>query len=88
MSCPPHQVTPRLVRRADAITELLLLLLTTCRCLEGRYSESLPAASVIICFHDESWSTLLRTVHSVLDTAHEHLREILLVDDLSQHGGV
>ncbi|XP_075900482.1 polypeptide N-acetylgalactosaminyltransferase 15-like [Nelusetta ayraudi] len=56
-------------------------------CLEDHYSETLPAASVIICFHDESWSTLLRTVHSVLDTAHEqHLREVLLVDDLSQHG--
>lgn len=26
-------------------------------------------------------------MHSVLDTAHEHLREVLLVDDLSQHGG-
>ncbi|CAB1320586.1 unnamed protein product [Coregonus sp. 'balchen'] len=56
-------------------------------CLVERYSESLPSASVVICFHDEAWSTLLRTVHSVLDTApKEHLREVLLVDDLSQHG--
>lgn len=57
------------------------------RCLVERYSESLPSASVVICFHDEAWSTLLRTVHSVLDTApKEYLREVLLVDDLSQHG--
>ncbi|KAM9418562.1 polypeptide N-acetylgalactosaminyltransferase 15-like isoform 2-T2 [Salvelinus alpinus] len=56
-------------------------------CLVERYSESLPSASVVICFHDEAWSTLLRTVHSVLDTApKEYLREVLLVDDLSQHG--
>ncbi|KAL0961834.1 hypothetical protein UPYG_G00332280 [Umbra pygmaea] len=56
-------------------------------CLVERYSESLPSASVVICFHDEAWSTLLRTVHSVLDTApRKHLREVLLVDDLSQHG--
>ncbi|XP_019905762.2 polypeptide N-acetylgalactosaminyltransferase 15 isoform X2 [Esox lucius] len=57
------------------------------KCLEERYSQSLPSASVVICFHDEAWSTLLRTVHSVLDTApKEHLKEVLLVDDLSQHG--
>lgn len=57
-------------------------------CLGGQYSESLPSASVVICFHNEAWSTLLRTVHSVLDTApRQYLREVLLVDDLSQHGG-
>lgn len=57
------------------------------RCLGEQYSESLPSASVVICFHDEAWSALLRTVHSVLDTApKQHLQEVLLVDDLSQHG--
>ncbi|XP_070703020.1 polypeptide N-acetylgalactosaminyltransferase 15-like [Pempheris klunzingeri] len=56
-------------------------------CLGEKYSESLPSASVVICFHDEAWSTLLRTVHSVLDTApKQYLQEVLLVDDLSQHG--
>ncbi|XP_036371949.1 polypeptide N-acetylgalactosaminyltransferase 15-like [Megalops cyprinoides] len=56
-------------------------------CLSQQYSASLPSASVVICFHNEAWSTLLRTVHSVLDTApRQHLQEILLVDDLSQHG--
>uniref|UniRef100_A0A3P8TTK1 Uncharacterized protein n=1 Tax=Amphiprion percula TaxID=161767 RepID=A0A3P8TTK1_AMPPE len=56
-------------------------------CFGEQYSESLPSASVVICFHDEAWSTLLRTVHSVLDTApRQYLQEVLLVDDLSQHG--
>ncbi|XP_056154740.1 polypeptide N-acetylgalactosaminyltransferase 15-like [Lampris incognitus] len=56
-------------------------------CMGEQYSESLPSASVVICFHNEAWSTLLRTVHSVLDTApKQHLREVLLLDDLSQHG--
>ncbi|XP_074469889.1 polypeptide N-acetylgalactosaminyltransferase 15-like [Sebastes fasciatus] len=56
-------------------------------CLVEQYSESLPSASVVICFHDEAWSTLLRTVHSVLDTVpKQYLQEVLLVDDLSQHG--
>lgn len=56
-------------------------------CLQQHPEESLPTASVILCFHDEAWSTLLRTVHSILDTApRAFLKEIILVDDLSQQG--
>ncbi|KAG5836468.1 hypothetical protein ANANG_G00255110 [Anguilla anguilla] len=44
----------------------------------------LPTTSVIIVFHNEAWSTLLRTVYSVLHTAPAVLlAEILLVDDAS-----
>eukprot|EP00069_Balaena_mysticetus_P010944 bmy_20831T0 len=58
-----------------------------CRCLQQHPRDSLPTASVILCFHDEAWSTLLRTVHSILDTApRAYLKEIILVDDLSQQG--
>ncbi|XP_061442156.1 polypeptide N-acetylgalactosaminyltransferase 15 [Rhineura floridana] len=56
-------------------------------CLQQEASPSLLTASVIICFHDEAWSTLLRTVHSILDTApKDFLKEIILVDDLSEQG--
>ncbi|NXD22001.1 GLT15 acetylgalactosaminyltransferase, partial [Spelaeornis formosus] len=56
-------------------------------CLQQKYYSSLPTASVIICFHDEAWSTLLRTVHSIMDTAPKaFLKDIILVDDLSQQG--
>ncbi|KAI2528486.1 polypeptide N-acetylgalactosaminyltransferase 15, partial [Homo sapiens] len=56
-------------------------------CLQQHPQDSLPTASVILCFHDEAWSTLLRTVHSILDTVpRAFLKEIILVDDLSQQG--
>ncbi|XP_054846729.1 polypeptide N-acetylgalactosaminyltransferase 15 isoform X2 [Eublepharis macularius] len=56
-------------------------------CQQQGYSSNLPMASVVICFHNEAWSTLLRTVHSILDTApRAFLKEIILVDDLSTEG--
>ncbi|XP_029291304.1 polypeptide N-acetylgalactosaminyltransferase 6-like isoform X2 [Cottoperca gobio] len=55
-------------------------------CLEQKFwrCPGLPTTSVIIVFHNEAWSTLLRTVYSVLHTAPAALlTEILLVDDAS-----
>ncbi|XP_051857778.1 polypeptide N-acetylgalactosaminyltransferase 11-like isoform X2 [Antechinus flavipes] len=54
-------------------------------CKGKSYPSSLPIASIIICFHNEVLSVLLRTVHSVIDQTPPHLlHEIILIDDHSE----
>ncbi|KAK6166748.1 hypothetical protein SNE40_023374 [Patella caerulea] len=56
-------------------------------CKSRNYGDKLPTVSVVICFINEAFSALIRTVHSVINKTPSHLlAEIILIDDNSQLG--
>ncbi|KAH9635993.1 hypothetical protein HF086_005845 [Spodoptera exigua] len=53
-------------------------------CKNQSFASDLPKATIIICFYNEAWSTLMRTISSVLNRSPpDLLEEVILVDDFS-----
>ncbi|XP_072239770.1 N-acetylgalactosaminyltransferase 7 isoform X3 [Leuresthes tenuis] len=53
-------------------------------CKYWHYDDRLLTSSVVIVFHNEGWSTLMRTIHSVIKrTPRRYLAEIVMIDDYS-----
>ncbi|XP_076627300.1 polypeptide N-acetylgalactosaminyltransferase 5 isoform X1 [Colletes latitarsis] len=54
-------------------------------CKTKKHNKYLPDTSIVVVFHNEAWSTLLRTVWSVINRSPRTLlKEIILVDDKSE----
>ncbi|XP_075266447.1 N-acetylgalactosaminyltransferase 7-like [Convolutriloba macropyga] len=58
-------------------------------CKYWHYPTTLPNASVIVVFHNEPLGTVIRTVHSVVNTIpKEYLAEVVLLDDASSRANL
>ena len=69
------------------IKQIFYTLFQRCQRKFETYPKNLPTASIIVCFHNEAQSVLLRTFHSILNrTPPDLLIDIIAIDDASTLG--
>ncbi|XP_059171586.1 polypeptide N-acetylgalactosaminyltransferase 5-like [Physella acuta] len=79
-----HNFNEYLSKKMSVFRSLPYCSTQACKDLISNYTGKLDEISVIIIFHNEAWSSLLRSVHSILSrTPARLLREVILVDDNS-----
>ncbi|KAI3388253.1 hypothetical protein SNEBB_000694 [Seison nebaliae] len=53
-------------------------------CRKVDHGKLVQTLSIVLCFHNEAWSVLLRSIHSILSKSPKNLlKQIILVDDAS-----
>ena len=82
---PPSPIIPPLLPPATVNCISRHISHCSCSCKKFDFkSVKLGTASVIIIYHNEAWSPVLRTVHSVINRSPPaYLREVILMDDAS-----